>query len=469
MSNQQALPVLGKEPKASRGLALRQYFYGSRNEYMMLGVFVAATLMLGLGTIAYDAEKYWTASQGLLGTAPMADSVFWNFRGTWTGVVFVPAAALSALLGSQTAQFTILLQNALVLGWFATFLLPKFIAYWKPVSTKTRLVTVFLTWIVTVGFAPYALVDLYPVIATIVALLLLRSDTLVPILFAGVVTGFALNLRPAFLVSAVLLAVVAAVWKRWKGTFFTLGVVLGLLPQLIVNLVLSNVWSLWPPAQSSLVALQAGYASYIVRYDTLMGAAVPQQFFCSPAMANQLFGTVLPASTGELASTFIGNMPNSIIFSLQKIAAALQWPMSNPYTIPAPGADQLFSAAITAITVIGLLALLRLALKTKAKWSSSVWQNWAALGVVTVSSVVTLVGSATESRFALQLVLLGVIGFVTLPTIGLRDLWARGRWWIVASLILVLVVSFFGYKGLSHPAAPGDATQSVCAALLQLP
>ena len=450
-------------------VAFRQHLFRARYEYLMLGVFVAATLMLGIGPIAYDAEKYWTAAQGLLGTAPMADSVFWSFRGALTAVVYIPAAALSALLGPQTAQFTILLQNALVLGWFGTFLLPKFIAYWKPVSTRLRLASVFLTWIVMVGFAPYALVDLYPVVAVIVALLLLRSNTSFVILIAGLISGFALNLRPAFLVSAVLIGVVAVIWKRWKGALFALGVVIGLVPQLIVNVVQSGIWSLVPPAQSSLVALQAGYASYIVRYDTLMGAAVPQQFYCSPAMANQLLGTTLPASTGELASTFLGNMPNSIVFSLQKIASALQWPTSNPYTVPAPGIDELFALAITSITVIGLLALLRLAVKSRAKWSSTVWQNWAALAAVVLSSVVTLVGAATESRFALQLVVIGLVGCLTLPAISPRRAWNRGRWWIVASLILVIVVSFFGYKGLSHPAAPGIADQAICAALLDAP
>lgn len=425
--------------------------------------------MLGLGTIAYDAEKYWSAAQGLIGSGPMEDANFWSFRGALTGVVYVPAAVLTGLLGPQFAQFTILLQNALVLGWFAAFMMPKFTAYWKPPTTTSRLATAFLLWIVTVGFAPYALVDLYPAIAVIVSLHLLRSDKLFFVLFAGVVSGFALNLRPAFMVSAILIGVVALVWKRWRGILFALGMLVGLIPQLLVNVFTSGVWSLWPPAQSSLVALQAGYASYIVRYDTLLGLAVPQQFYCSPAMANQLFGTVLPTSTGELASTFLGNMPNSIVFSLQKIASALQWPASNPYAIRAPGVDELFSLTITAVTVFGLLALLRLAVKSRGKWTSSVWQNWAAVTAVVLSSVVTLVGAATESRFALQLVLMGVVGCLVLPAISPRQAWARGRWWIVASLVLVVVVTFFGYKGLSHPAAAGFADQAICAALRDAP
>ncbi|TFD91863.1 hypothetical protein E3T61_07765 [Cryobacterium lactosi] len=396
----------------------------------------------------------------------MADISFWDFRGTLTGVVYVPAAGLSSILGPQSAQFSILLQNALVLGWFAAFMVPQFVSYWKPLTPQLRWTAALLVWIVTVGFAPYALVDLYPVIGFVCALYLLRSDRLLLILFAGILSGFALNLRPAFLVAAVLVALVSVVWKRWKGVFYALGVVIGLLPQLVVNVSLSGVWTLWPPLQSSLVALQAGYASYIVRYDTLLGAAVPQQFYCSPAMASQLFGTTLPTSTGQLSATFLGNMPNSVIFSLQKIASSLQWPLSTPYSIPAPGLDELFSLTMTAITVIGLLALLRLAITSRGKWTSTVWQNWAGLGVVILSAIVTLVGAATESRFALQLVLIGVVGCLTLPMVSVRQAWARGRWWIVAAVILVMVVTFFGYKGLSHPAAPGDATQATCAVLL---
>ena len=449
--------------------SLGRHLQTARFEYRIFGVFVAATLMLGIGTIAYDATTYFGAAQGVVGTFPAAGPDFWGFRGALTGVVYVPAAGLTALLGPQFAQFTILLQNALLLGWFAAFFVPRFVAYWKPVTNQSRLAAAFLVWVVTVGFASYALVDLYPAIAFLVALYLLRSNRLSFIVVAGVLSGFALNLRPAFLVSAILIGVVALVWKRWKGIPYALGVFVGLIPQLIVNVMTSGVWSLWPPAQSSLVALQAGYASYIVRYDTLLGATIPQQFYCSPAMANQVSGSPLPASTSELASTFLGNMPNSIVFSLQKIASALQWPLSNPYTVPAPGLDELFSLTITSITVIGLLALLRLAIKTKGKWTSGTWQNWAALATVALSSVVTLVGAATETRFALQLVLLGVVGCLTLPSMSPRQAWARGRWWIVAALVLVIVVSFFGYKGLSHPAAPGGTNQAICAALLDAP
>ena len=447
-------------------LALWQHFQRAQDSYLILGVFVAVTLMLGIGMMAYDAVGYWGAAQGIVGTVPFEIDGYYSFRGTLTGVVYIPAAALTAILGPQTAQFSILLQNAVFLGWFAAFFLPKFIAYWKPITIKTRWVAAFLVWVVTAGFAPYALVDLYPAVAIVVALYLLRFDKWFHIFFAGVLSGAALDIRPAFLVSAILLGVVVLVWKRWKGAFFALGVFVALIPQVVVNLVTSNEWGLLPTASSSLVALQAGYASYIVRYDTFLGAASPQQFFCSPAMANQLQGTALPTSTGELASTFLANMPNSIVFSLQKIAAALQWPLASPYNVPAPGLDELFSLTITAVTTIGLLALLRLAIKSRGKWTSGLWQNWAALTVVTLSSVITLVGAATETRFALQLVLIGVVGCLTLPLVSPREAWRSGRWWIVTSVILVLVVSFFGYKGLSHPAAPGDATQAVCAALL---
>jgi len=435
-----------------------------RNNLILYCVFVVATLMLGTGVIVYDAIHYWGGAESIVaGTLVFTDL---SFRGFLSVVVYVPAAFLNALFGSQIALFAVLLQNALVLGLVAVFLLPKLAGYWRPVGARGRGLGALLFWLVTVGFAPYPLVDLYPVLALLTMLALFQAKFPGAIVVAGFLAGIAVNIRPAYLVPVILVVLVVVVWRRWSSLMFIGGMALGLLPQFLLNGLAFKEWTIWPIGSDSLIALQASYAAYVVRYDTFLGSEAPQQFYCSPALAAQLQGA-LPTSPGELASTFLGNMPNSIIFSLQKIAAALQWPHSTPYTVPAPGLDVIFAATVTAITVVGLLAALRIAIVSRAKWSTNVWFNRAAFAALVVGAVLTLVSSATEARFALPLVLLGVIGCMTLPTESVRSAVSRRKVWVAVSLLLVLVVSFFGYKGLSHPAPAGGVDQLICASLLR--
>lgn len=429
---------------------------------VIFGIFVGATLMLGTGAIAYDATVYWGGAQDIVaGALVFADM---DFRGILTTVVYVPAAAVTAMLGTDLAPFAILLQNAIVLGASAVFLLPRLVRCWRPISSRAELFGIVLFWIVTVGFAPYALMDIYPILALFMLLTLFQSKRVYAMIFAGALAGIAINLRPAYLVPVILIALVAVVWRRWSSLLFVTGIGLGLVPQLLVNVLVFNEWTIWPARSGDLIALQTSYASYIVRYDTLVYATVPQQFYCSPSMATRLQAP-LPTSAGELASTFLGNMPSSIVFSLEKISAALQWPHSNPYTVPSPGLDEIFAGLITAITIIGLLALLRISFVSKAKWNSTAWFNRAAFAALSVGTVLTLVSSATETRFGLMLVLLGVVGCMTLPIVSIRHAVLGHKAWTSVAILLVALVSFVGYEGLSHPAPAGGVNQSVCAAL----
>jgi hypothetical protein len=74
--------------------------------------------------------------------------------------------------------------------------------------------------------------------------------------------------------------------QRLAGLWFAAGVVVGLVPLSIVNLTQGTCWKPWPPDMAALTRIQAFYASYSVRYDTVyLPGRAPQQFFCNPAMA----------------------------------------------------------------------------------------------------------------------------------------------------------------------------------------
>jgi hypothetical protein len=426
--------------------------------------FAVATLILGVGRFEYDASAYWSGAKAVAGTAPPISEGFWDFRGILSSIVYVPAAVLAGILGPTFDGFSVLLQNSLFFAWFAAFLLPKCIEFWRPVSTRTVALGAFLTWVVMSGFAPYPLVDAYPAIAAIAIVVLFRLESRAALAAAGVLGGISVNIRPAYIVGIVGLAAVALVLRRWVGILFALGVLIGLIPQLILNVVSFGTWTLWPTASSSLVALQTGFAAYIVRYDTFLGAAAPQQFYCSPDMARQL-ETPLPGTAGELAAAFITHMPSSIVFALQKIGAALHWPYTTPYTVPSAGLDGLFATSITAITVLGIASLIYSAIRTRGLGSTGIRAHWAALATIVIGVTIMIVASATESRFALPLVLVGIIGCANLADLDPREAWGRHRWWIIFSVLAVFAVGLIGFTGLQNPAPAGVVDQGICASL----
>ena len=412
----------------------------------------------------YDAQYYWLAAQRVVGTIPSAPEGFWGIRGVLTAFVYTPAAMLSAVIGPEASGFSVLLQNSVFLAWFAAFLLPRFVGRWQTVLTRTRWVGALLIWVVASGFAPFPLVDIYPAVGCVVILVLLRSESRFAIALAGVVGGIAINLRPAYFVTVVLLVLLVLVWRRWSGLLMPAGVAVALLPQAVFNMSRFGNSTVLPPESAALMALQARLGSYVVRYDTLFGLAQPQQFYCSPGMAQRL-GSPLPATMGDLASTFLTHMPTSVVFALQKVGAALHWPLSTPYTTPMVGLDALYAVSITGITVVGIAALIRSAVRTRGGWSSSTWYGSTTISAVVVSGILTLVSSATESRFALPLVLIGAMGCATLANTRPAELWSRGRWWIIGALVVAVAVVALGYSGLSHPAPPGTFDRATCASL----
>ena len=140
--------------------------------------------------------------------------------------------------------------------------------------------------------------------------MLLQRRTAVGLASAGLVAGIALNIRPAYLAAALLTLVVILLRERLAGLWFAAGAAFALLPQSTVNLAHGAGWKPWPPGTATLLQLQSASASYIVRYDTAAYGLPrdPQQSFCSATMA-QTVGDHPPASTGELARTFLQHLP----------------------------------------------------------------------------------------------------------------------------------------------------------------
>jgi hypothetical protein len=421
--------------------------------------FVVATVARGTGPFRWDAAHYWAATQAMVGAIPAFPEGYWELRGVFTPFIYSPAAALTSLVGDQFASYAVLLQNSVVLGVAAVFLLPAVVGFLRTVSPLMRFVGALLMWIVTSGFAAYPLVDLYSALGILGLIALLRSHQRWVLFLAGIVAGVTMNIRPAYLVVVVALVVVVVIWRRGAGIFLPAGVAIALIPQTVVSAFRSGVWSPLPSGSADLIALQSGYASYTVRYDTIIGDASARQFFCSPEMASRV-GESPPQSAGELAVVFLQSIPTSLVFSFEKIAASLAWHGSVPYSAPARPIDVAFGIGITAIAVMGIVALFFAAFRgvegKRDGYAITV------LATIIAGSVLTLAGSATETRFALILVLVGVVGLTVIvgaPPTGTR----RSRqWWIVAAVLATVVVYIGGAIGLGHPAPRGDVTTSIC-------
>lgn len=430
-----------------------------RTSWKVALAFFAATLARGVGTFRADALYYWWGAQQLVGSISAAPADFWPLRGVLTAWIYVPAAAAARVLGASTAQAAVLIQNSLLLAAVAAFLVPALARRSGSLgAAKTRWVLAGILWLLTAGFAPFPLMDIWAAAGCLLLVVLIRRSEWWVVLAAGALAGVVINLRPAYLLVVLALAAFVVVRHRWRAAPIVPGFALALLPQFLENLRnFPGNYAPWPPASVALMNAQAGWASWVVRYDTLFGADPAGQFFCSPAMAQRV-ATNLPVSSGGLAGSLLSNVPTSILFAGEKIAAALHWPLSTPYTVPAPGLDALFALFVTGATVIGLGCLV---LTKGFTGTAGSGRDSVPVLAVAGASIVTIVGSAAESRFALPIVLAAAPGLLLLLQ---REGTPRFRWpWIVVLVGAVLLVTVVtGYVGLASPMPPGVFDLAAC-------
>lgn len=405
-------------------------------------LFAATVAQRPSGGFVYDAARYFNGSHALFTAADTVREGDLDFRGVLTTLPYAPAA-LAEHLVTGAGRYAVLAENALLVAVIGAVLLPGLaIALRGPGGPARIWVCAALTWFVAARFAPYPLMDLPAATGFLTAAwLALREGTWWSLGLAGVAAGVTLNLRPAYLLPLVALGGLVAVTGLWPAAWFAAGVLAGSLPQVVFNLVRGSGLGLTPPGTAGLVGFQAGYASYIVRYDTVTSGGPPQQFSCDPSMAAAVAGHPVDSTAG-LVAALARNLPGSALFLLEKVAAALAWSSPAPYSVPA-GTDRYdLALPVTVIVVAGL-----------------VLARSAGLTVLAAGVAASLMTSATETRFALPLVLLGIAGCAAVragPGPGSRRL-AAGA----AAVALLLAAAA---AGVAHPLPPGPATPAACAA-----
>ena len=427
---------------------------------MAAGVIVfIATVVQSPARFIYDAAVYWSGAVGLAHGRLLGEL---DLKGALTSVLYLPAALATRGLGESAGGAAVLVENSLLVSLVGVLLLPQLLRTWVPVTSWMVWVCAGLTWLLVGRFAPYPLVDLWAAALMLAAVVVLQRRTTIGLMGAGLLAGIAFNIRPAYLVPLLLATVVVLFRQRSGGLWFAAGAVVAQVPQSIVNLMLGAGWKPWPSRMPRLSQVQSYYGSYIVRYDTVyLPGRAPQQFFCDPVMAQSVRdhlhvspGGLVAPSPGDLAASYLHNVPQSLLFAAEKATAALHWPLSTPYFAPTGARDEMFALLVATVTILGIVSLVRA--QSKLGFRSASVAVWVA-AAVWLGSLATIVTSAPETRFAMPLVLFGIAGFGGLVRGRLGSRWATGV------VIAVVVVFAIGTLGLSHPAAPGPArSPSVC-------
>jgi len=414
----------------------------------------------------YDAQVYWMLTGRLAhGHLPHLPADI-DLRGIWAAIVYLPAALVSKLALGRSPQRLVLLENALLIALLAAAILPAIIRRIAPAGGCGHAIAcAALVAVIARGFAPYPLMDLPAAVAIFAAMaLLLQPQRWWVLVLSGVLFGMAVNLRPAYLIPS---ALVYAVWlcgAGWRRAPLPLaGAAIALIPQVAANVIQHGSWRVVPVASGMVTDLQFQYAGYITRYDTLIGSAItePRQFFCDQGQAASLAGQSIHGAA-DLLGHLARQMPSSLLFLGRKIGASLLWSPATPYA----------EISFVAITALGLLVLLVSAVGITALavgWIRHGQQERHRIAILlafVLGCMATVAGSSPETRFALPIVLAGVLGCASVPSLVCAPSGRRRTRIITAGIsaaTISAIVLTLGLSGVSHPAPPGDISAEICA------
>lgn len=411
----------------------------------------------------YDAQGYWNGAKALVSGGDVYVAGWLSVRSALSVAIYSPAALASRAFDSGGSLF-VLMENALLIAVIGAVIVPHIAKIFFAVSSKRIWVSTLLTSLLLSGFAPYPLMDLWAVALLLLGVFLVFRTGVWTLVLGGSALGVAVNLRPAYLVPVALLGAVWVISHPKRVHWPAAGAAITFLPQVIVNLVFAASWKPWPVSAFTVANVQSQYASYVVRYDTVAFAmgTNPRQFFCSPDSASAV-ATKVPHTAGELALSYLHNFPSSIRFITEKVAASFHWSLATPYADPPSVGFSVMTLFVILVSSVGLVALVRGLIHERIASRRvlilvllSAW----------VGSVATIGFATPETRFALPLVLISLVGLLTVPTNRLRSVLKRsGIAWGAGAVLLAVLLLWAGFVGLAHPAQPGLVTAAVCQAV----
>jgi hypothetical protein len=411
----------------------------------------------------YDAYSYWFGAYSIVRLDNFFEAGGLALRGAMSSVVYVPAATVDRIFGPETAAHAVLIQNSILIALLGAVLVPGLAGLFLPVSRRLVLLSGGITALILGGFAAHPLMDIWAAALVLAGILFAaRSRAWWSLAAAGASLGFAINLRPAYLIPALVVALVWVVVHRYGSLWIVLGALLSAVPQLIVNLYFARRLIPWPIDSFRVVEVQSRYAAFVIRFDGIAYHDVshPQLFYCDPTMAGRIADHI-PNGSGELLSAFLGNLPDSLLLMAQKVAASLIWSADTPYSDLPSAALPPLAILITALSALGVVGLI---------WST-VGHNGpmrlatsGPLLALWLGCVATLAYSTTEARFAIPVVFIGLVGCVVAASRFLSGtrISRSTLIWLGSAVVLAGLLLWIGSVGLSHPAPPGDVTPALC-------
>lgn len=416
----------------------------------------------------YDAAQYWGGAAAIVaGEAPLVPGSL-TTRGVFTSFVYLPPAMASALIGPQSAVWTVLIWNAALGAALSAVLIPRLAGLFtgKPLSPARVWVSAILVGFVLSGFTRYPLVDVWSIsfaLAGIYGILVGRRWWW--LCLAGASLTISVNMRPS-LIAPLLLCLVVILFVRAKPIAIAApAAVLAALPQIVFNV---RHWGLWSPVPHDTVPLtvvQAAPAPYTLRYDTVIGEdRLPQQWYCDPDYARLLAQDKTPHNQLDVVASAFQHLPDSVWFLARKAAANLHWSMATPYE-NAPGHTAgPVAVLVILVTALGAAALVLRAVRSRADRNDLI--SSLAMLAFLIGALGTLVFSTPETRFALPVLMIGTVGLVsTVPPLGGLARPSRGALIATGSALLLSIGLFAaGSEALGHDMPPGPlADPAECA------
>ena len=429
MSEQSSEVSNHREVVETVGLETKKSAYIAWRLLLALAIFLASMLITSNAQPIYDAARYLGGAQGLFSeiqgvstNLQMAGGL--HLRGVYTPFVYLPAVALGSLFDDPTRVFLFIrCQNAILLSLLGVWLIPRLVRDRDDRSVLALVVSGLLVVLLFARFVPYALMDLPALFLIILSLVFVKQSfegrPWVWLVVSGLSAGIAFNLRPAYLLPIVAISIWVLFMQRARALGFVGALIGSLLPQYWLNRMIFDQGGLLPVSSSNLSGAQSGWAAYVVRYDTLREPGEGGYMFCAPQLASKVASLSNDdraiQGPGDLLIFLVTNLPQTILFVLQKISLNLWWPVSAPYYESDGALDVISGILCVAVFVVGCYGLFRLSRNADLSYK----RRFAALLIVILALLLaTIISSAAETRFSLPVLVLAVSGTVTLVKSG---------------------------------------------------
>jgi len=316
----------------------------------------------------WDADGYMNSAIIWVSGGPhesVAEQLY--YRGFLTSIVYYLPAFLGINYFEPTQFGTyiyvfVMVQNAIIISWMSSYVLPKIVGLFQPVNNLT-----------------------------------------VPV--SGLLLGLCLNLRPSYLFAILLLIGSAFIIKKISVFLMLPGLIVSQIPQIIYNERWNDSLSIFPLGLGKITGRLATFAAYSIRYDTVAYRPFAQGglSFCDKKMM-EIALIAKPESTFETALLFLQNPGHSTIFLIKKLAAAFWWPVTVPYYEHNPLVNSIYGALVLLIVVFGLSRLILMFVSSNQK------KRFIGVIAVSIGFLINLVLYSNETRYGLSVVLIAICG-----------------------------------------------------------